>query len=438
LDVILNRFPNTGGYRVSNPETFSPTFAKTERSERGVGLWDLGYVLVALVLFGSPISTVLPELPFIAGESISIAARFFIAAFAVLLLVYRGANGKLSLPNQWPFIFALAYGVRLAFDFGYGDRQQDALQAMQFFVLTMVIPVTAISCIRAQDWNENQFTRVMLFFGAVFFAFALLQLFQGNINAIGGFSKDDLQTTGARLGFERMNPIVLGNVSSTVLIGCVVAFLSGSRRMKIVCAVLAALSIYFLILAASRGPIVGLAGVLAYLLFVSGRGWWLALFAGVGLVLASFLSFFDLSGLLDATRFTDIGNDINSIIRFEYQAEAFESFLGSPVFGERFDLPISGGWPHNVFVEVLMATGIVGGFIFAIALGGALMRSVSASRLQTNMGSLILIQSLIGMQFSGSLWGVVGLWMGMVMVNAGLGRPAKSAPSLRQARPFLR
>jgi hypothetical protein len=438
LDVILSRFSNIGSYRVSNTEAYSPVFARAVQTKRRVGFWDLGYVLVALVLFGSAISAVLPEFPFIAGGSISIITRFFVAAFAVLLLVYRGATGKLSLPNQWPFIFALIYGVRLAYDLGYGDRQQDALQAMQFFLLTLVIPVTAISCIRSQDWNEKQFIRVMLAFGAVFFAFALLQLFQGNISAIGGFSKDDLETTGARLGFERMNPIILGNVSSTILIGCVVAFLGGSRRMKVVCSVLAMLSIYFLILAASRGPIVSLIGVLVYLLFVSGRGWWLALFAGAGLVLASFLSFFDLSGLLDATRFTDIGNDINSVIRFEYQAEAFESFLGSPVLGERFDLPISGGWPHNIFAEVLMATGIVGGFIFAFALGGPLIRSISASRVQTNMGSLILIQSLIGLQFSGSLWGAAGLWMGMVMVNAGLGQKMKSLPSSRQAHPFLR
>jgi hypothetical protein len=435
---ILRKFSNAADYDLNQQGLIRPPIARFVRSNRKMGSLDLGYLLVALALFGFPIGTVLPDLVFISGEVVSIVVRFLTAAVAILLLVYRGASGKLALPNQWPFIFVLVYGARLAFDFGYGDRQQDALVAIQFFVLTLVIPVTAVSCIRREDWNERQFIRVMLAFSATFIGLALWQFFQGNINAIGGFSKNDLQTTGARLGFERLNAILLGNVSSTILIGCVVAFLDGSRRMKIVCAVLAALSIYLVILASSRGPIVGLAGVLAYLLFVSGRGWWLAMFAGVGLAMASFLSFFDLSGLMEATRLTDIGNDINSVGRFEYQAEAFEAFLGSPILGERFDLPISGGWPHNIVVEVLMATGIVGGFIFAIALGGALMRSVSASRLQTNMGSLILIQSLIGLQFSGSIWGAAGLWMGMVMVNAGLGRPAKSPPWSRQARPILR
>jgi hypothetical protein len=435
---ILRKFSNAADYDLHQQGLNRPPIARFVRSNRKMRSLDLGYLLVALALFAFPIGTVLPEIPYVAGGSVSIAARLFVAAVAVLLLVSRGASGKLAFPNLWLFIFLLAYSIRLVVDYGYGDRPDDALLAMQFLVLTVIVPVAAISCIRKQDWDEKRFLRVMLIFGTVFFALALFQFSQGNFQALGGYAADDLDTVGARLGFERMNPIILGHTASTVLIACVAGFLGGSKRMRVISSILAVFSIYFIIMASSRGPIVSLAGVFAYLLFVSGRGWWLALIAGFVVFLASLLSFFDLSALLDSTRLTEAGKDINSIVRFEYQAEAFESFLTSPILGSRFDLPISGSWPHNILVEVLMATGVVGGFVFAFALGGSLMRSINLSREQINMGSLILIQSFIGLQFSGSIWGGAGLWMSIAMVNAGLGAAPKATRLLRQMNPVLR
>ena len=43
---------------------------------------------------------------------------------------------------------------------------------------------------------------------------------------------------------------------------------------------------------------------------------------------------------------------------------AFNQFINNPIFGDQFILSSTGGYPHNILLEVLMSLGIFGALIF--------------------------------------------------------------------------
>ena len=417
-----------GPYRLYRARTRKPL----------VNLADLPAWTFVLAVFGFPMAAVLTSLFVINDGSLSIAVRVTSLLVSALLFFYFLIKGRLRLPNLWPFVFACIYLVRLVADWSYGDNPEGAMFAIQFFLLTNLFTFLGLSAIQKNYWDEANTITISAITGGIFLIVVYWLLANGNVVILGGFGNETtVDFAGARLGFERLNPILLGQTSGTIALCCLSIILSWpSKRQVILASVLAIVALYTVYLAASRGPILSLFATVIYLIIMSGKGKWV-LFGGIAaLLVVSAYSLIDFTGLLEATRFLDAGSDSSSLSRFELVTEAFETFLTSPIYGARFDLPISGGWPHNIFAEVLMATGIVGGLVFAIVIYQALSAANRLSRRAINLGSIMLLQGLIELQFSGSLWGSSSMWIGIAMVNGGLGREGQrsAAPHLQKFR----
>jgi O-antigen ligase len=148
------------------------------------------------------------------------------------------------------------------------------------------------------------------------------------------------------------------------------------------------------------------------------RGYLLISVFAVGTVFAVAISpeiLFSENGVL--SRFSTISTGLSAdnatlgrIIAFQ---GAFDQFLSSPLWGSSIEEKITGFYPHNVILEALMATGIVGGLPF---IAFTLWALVCAWRLARNASrhlwiGILAAQYFFGSMLSGSIYTSNTMWV---------------------------
>jgi oligosaccharide repeat unit polymerase len=107
--------------------------------------------------------------------------------------------------------------------------------------------------------------------------------------------------------------------------------------------------------------------------------------------------------------------------RTEFYEQGIELFKENPLFGRSILLihdPLKGGYVHNVFIEILMSTGLVGMIIFALILIKTFQYSIylMVKNSQYCIFVLIFVQNFILLQFSRSLNMLPVFWISMACV----------------------
>ncbi len=104
---------------------------------------------------------------------------------------------------------------------------------------------------------------------------------------------------------------------------------------------------------------------------------------------------------------------------------AYEEFKHHPFFGGRVE--VSGIYPHNVFLELLMATGIFGFLLFLIILFKSFIRGIRAIKYDKiyMIPFLILINGITQHLFSGSIYDAILLFIPMGMIYSSYIIPEK-------------
>src|SRR5690606_15898431 len=99
-------------------------------------------------------------------------------------------------------------------------------------------------------------------------------------------------------------------------------------------------------------------------------------------------------------------------------AAAVEEFVEYPFFGGRIE--VSGTYPHNIFLEILMATGIIGFILFMIIFFGSVKKGFSSARSNNIyvIPFLIFICGISQHMFTGALWGAITLFAALGMFNS--------------------
>jgi O-antigen ligase len=100
-------------------------------------------------------------------------------------------------------------------------------------------------------------------------------------------------------------------------------------------------------------------------------------------------------------------------------AGAWEQFLENPIVGDSLEEKLTGFYPHNNILEAFMATGILGGsmmvllYLFSIATAIKLI----ASKSTYSWIGVILLQYIVGTQFSGAIWSSDALFCLMALAS---------------------
>jgi len=111
-----------------------------------------------------------------------------------------------------------------------------------------------------------------------------------------------------------------------------------------------------------------------------------------------------------------VGEDESSRGRLEMMTGSIDQFVQHPWFGASFIEPLTLSYPHNLFVEILLALGLVGMLVFLPALFGATRSAIVRMQQGEVLMSMLFFQYFVGAQFSGAIYGNSALWAVMIIL----------------------
>jgi hypothetical protein len=402
-------------------------------SERRDG-WTLLYaILLALMFVGYPVlSSGLGAFDAYA-RAFSIVYRAFVV-FASLALM-RYALTRLPV-DAWRGIAPLAFCVlwamlllRFAWDSSFVAIPFPLPWGDFFLMMVGAVFIPTVALFQAPSERAFDIARRVILcggmFAGVFLLVAVIRL------VIETASIDAFR----RLGTAELNPISLGNVGVAVVTVAVLAQLpkpSTSRLAQIVDSrtvrwTAGGLGVFLAIASASKGPIVALLGVITLAqighivrtgsvaaLFTAGMRMILILLGMVALALA--LGIFFNVRVID--RFVDFAVDTSTSDRVGMMTRALMQFESSPWIGSAFVETKSRFYPHNLFVEVLMAIGIPGLLVVTVIILAGVRSAFRLLHTRHDWVALLWAQYQIGIMFTGSVYFSAEFWASIAAVLA--------------------
>ncbi|WP_312993435.1 O-antigen ligase family protein [Chryseobacterium flavum] len=119
------------------------------------------------------------------------------------------------------------------------------------------------------------------------------------------------------------------------------------------------------------------------------------------------------SNLLDRTTNAVEGGDSSG--RNILWEAAIKEFINYPIFGGRIE--VSGIYPHNIFLEVAMAMGIVGLFLFIFIIVNSLVRFYNLKFDYKIFVYIFFLNALCQHLFTGAFWGSILLFFSLGLMN---------------------
>ena len=353
---------------------------------------------------------------------------FSINMFLILLFV---VNKKIFLNKRiLPLMaFWIIYSLRLIIDtqiLGLASNFQN-LQILSYALGGSFSTIVAITLYR-KYFNPVFFLKIFYFFSFLAnIIISILLLFRPNSTLLlygrlsFGLNDNDNQ--------DIINAISISvNGGLIVLISLAFIFHKKSfaefKKYKFFIYSSALLGFLNLFLGGSRGPLIAIA-LLSLLIFLQKKiiieslslGKAFKLFIGAGsLLLLIFILFFSLSREIFVLR--RIFNDGQFVLfedsnRVQLYNSAWNQFLSSPLIGDRYYEVITKTYPHNLILESLMATGLVGTFFLMLTLVLLLLIFFS-NRKRFSHSSVILYLCFYWLMcdfVSGSIWGNTDFWI---------------------------
>lgn len=204
---------------------------------------------------------------------------------------------------------------------------------------------------------------------------------------------------------ETLSPLALSYASVLTIMLCLYKLLYIKKKSKIIIAYLyitIGLSLVMFLLGASRGSVLALVLSVSYLIFHSDYKMKMKILL---LVLASIPIFIYSVAASGSAVFERTTNSIDSgsTGREKLWADAGNEFIANPFLGGRIEI---GYYPHNLFLEILMATGLLGFILIAILLVQGFIKIYILPKYNISFlwVGVIFLQGLCQSMFSGSLY----------------------------------
>jgi O-antigen ligase len=269
-----------------------------------------------------------------------------------------------------------------------------------------------------------KFLKSIFFFGIVLLALGLSQKL--------GISNPFIADYGVRFNIVGFNPIWVGRyLSYGMLIGILFItnyaknFISNIGKILVLIVVIS-LQLYLLLLTGSRGPLVGFLLAGFYIILRKGNvnilkiAFYVAISAILLYVIYSLLPIAISERIIN----TNVSGVVTTYIRFGAFWEAIRGFLSSAFFGIGFGSYKFGGgfiqlliYPHNVYLEVLSETGLIGAIIFVgFNLYILVQYQLLSKKIDYNLSTIIValfIASFINSNLSGHIGANNYLWLSL-------------------------
>jgi len=371
-----------------------------------------------MLCFGYIISTFVPVFFNVGTTPFNVAFRGLYLGVA-LYLIAIGIDKMTFAKFKWNFwllcIFILFYSSRLLYDvFIEGVVFKESIINLMLFTFGgNLIPFFALAIFA----KEVNYDRVLKWSYVILFISSILTLVL-IYKIVGGLSMDLLRY---RLSFStetgrggNINAITLSLYGTLLSILSLYFILFKKQFNYIILALGFVLGFVLLLFGASRGPQVTYFLCIFYLIFIFlfkkqksfsekfkvGLG-----FTGFFLFLGYLIASIDLTKIHMYNRFANFGEGLSSdTSRRERNWEvAWNSFLDGPIIGDCYVINYFGvTYPHNIYIEVLMATGVIGGLLFLCILLSLIFKSPKNDN-QVAIYVLFLVPLFSGL-FSGNIF----------------------------------
>jgi O-antigen ligase len=376
----------------------------------------LAAMVVALTIAGYPLIAASTAWLDVEGRIISIAMRALIVGLVLVVLTFGLNRG---MPKKRLFVATLllttlaAYGLRLISEVILNPETlgQPISTYLLFFFGATLAPTLSVLFARRINWDLALRLTFAITTAASFISFLVAR------QAID--AESHLSYRGE---LEGLNSISLGNLGVTLALLCIwwlsISVRASWARRCLVAAFLV-LGLGLALYAASRGAIVGFVlPVMAMGIAMHGRAKLRYLVISLILSAIGYIYIARIVGidqLLVLRRFTGLflGTDKSSSVRVELYSGAIEQILANPWLGKSIEVPSYRFYPHNLFLEYFMATGLFAGWLFVALMLLVLSRGFPLLRKRNPQSwvFIIFLQSLIGGMFSGSIYASSTLWI---------------------------
>lgn len=222
----------------------------------------------------------------------------------------------------------------------------------------------------------------------------------------------------ARLqGNDMLSPILYGHLGVTAAILGIFSLVHKSKTsLKGLGAIAIPLGLVTVFLSASRGPLIALVTLAPLTLYFgcAGRigrlGVWAAafmagVFFGVPLMIQQVsnrgIDLYTYFGTMEAFTASE-----SSLSRMQLMSDAWSAFRNNPLLGAGLFETFLRTYPHNVLLEALMSTGVLGGTSIALLLGLGVVKSFQLMNRMPNMAwlPLLYLEYLIHLMVSGCIY----------------------------------
>jgi len=397
-------------------------------------LGTLSSWVFALLCFAYPISAIISSILGVSSTPINIIYRAINLTFSLYIIVvsvilYRCTISKYAVPM---LIFLVLYLCRIVWDTSFADVNAETtpIEIYSFYIGSIIIPIIAI--LLTFKYVDTRKTVLRVFYTLILGNLLLFYFFmsQNGWTISPSMLLSRAEVKGADDESLIVNPISFGLYGGYLVLLCLSLLLLCQKKFSATvlnfAGIFLFLGLFNLIIASSRGPFLfSFFGILVILRihFVYVKKTYM--YYGRVIIILILVS----TSIGVAYR-QMIANDIEIGIferlvnmkeslengekeeRQELYIEAFEMFKSSPIIGKQFVLESTGAYPHNVILEVLMSTGMIGLFFYILSLGVICVKLISfrgASVYYAVFISLIILS--IGISLStGNLYQSVDNW----------------------------
>lgn len=403
-------------------------------------LGKLSALNVALLCFGFPITSVVPLFLNMQSYTFNLMLRAVYLGLSIYLVIgafFHPETRRLSVGAWFLLIFWIIYSIRLVYDVQIqgvifrGDLLK--LYGFAFGNCFLGAFATLLTFRFAPIKFSQRLFAWMIGVACVGILAGIIHQYQSlspaDFVARARFTIDD----GSDNGKDVLNPITISLTGE--LFSLVMAYLYLRGRVTLLKSLwtlpLFGIGILVMLLGASRGPLIGTLVGLAVIIGIRVLHTrktpinLLAIFTiflvtalGVGFWITTSL---DNTKIVALSRLQKMGKTREVEPRELQWASAVDQFKEYPIFGDQYLERVYNFYPHNVYLEAPMATGVVGSFWFfgmIFIVLGLFLRDVY-QRSETVFFGLLLFAILLSVVTSGSLfqsvvfWGGLGMYLGV-------------------------
>lgn len=370
-----------------------------------------GYFVYLMLLFYTGLNT--------ASLGFSVGLRL-IVLLALFVFFIKSSKLKVKAPSYIFILFSVFYLSRILIDAAKGlPYFVTTTKLILYYLSFCMIPFLLLCNTRFRITDFVTIRKALLASGFIFSLLALF-FFRSYIGTVGRLTTATAET-------DMLSPLALSYCSS-LSIGIAASYWMENKTKlveKIFLAALIVLSATPFFLGSSRGSLVALVFPF-FLIMISKKN----IVANLRLIFVSFLALVAIvyfseyfgSSLID--RLTSTTSDIEqgdaSAIRTIMWENALNQFANYPILGDRLKVDGFDIYPHNIFVEILQCTGLLGFipfFLLTIIVFNKTMKIFRHSPANSWLG-VLFIQCFMQNMFSGSISSASWLMVSMAFVLA--------------------